>query len=553
MCLILIFGLLGGCARQETEDAKEEPQGSEEPTPKTVDFTEHVEFKWWLYATQNDYYTSYSDNPVVLFLNEKFNMTLTFEQPAAGTETDALSIMLTSGNYTDLIDSSHYTGSVSQLYKDGVIIDIADYLEYMPNLKALIDANPEYRRSAFNDEGNMLRLPEWHTDFPDLWGGLVYRHDILEIMTGGNVAFPSGNSIPTTVEDWDYMLPLIKSFFEASGMPEFAPLILPAQGLFETGHLLSGFGTHRHYFEENGTVKFGPMEDGFYNYLVKMHEWFQAGYIYQDFASRTTDLFYLPNPALTYGGAAGVWFGLAGQLGTALSLPEHGLNVDVRAIPSPVDTKNGIDGAPDFMRPRKDEFVGGAMITTQAQNVERLLASLDFLYSKEGSIIRSYGLDADNAAGNELYARFGLEGGAFTFNERGEPVFSEALINNIDNVDGFQYEWFFGNRLPGLRNNSFDIPSMIPVADEHTVYAWDKYNVIETQRRKLPIALFRTEEEENIFSRNQAIMDDYIDTMVLKFILGVEELNEASWNQFKEQLIQHGVKDNIDCTAKTRT
>lgn len=45
-------------------------------------------------------------------------------------------------------------------------------------------------------------------------------------------------------------------------------------------------------------------------------------------------------------------------------MPEHGLNVDVRAIPSPVDTKNGIDVAPDFMRPRKDEFIGGVMITS---------------------------------------------------------------------------------------------------------------------------------------------------------------------------------------------
>ncbi len=89
-------------------------------------------------------------------------------------------------------------------------------------------------------------------------------------------------------------------------MPEFAPLILSTQGLFASGHLLSGFGTHRHYYEQNGTVRFGPLEEGFYNYLVKMREWFEAGYIYEDFASRTTDLFYLPNPALTYGGVAGV-------------------------------------------------------------------------------------------------------------------------------------------------------------------------------------------------------------------------------------------------------
>ena len=41
-------------------------------------------------------------------------------------------------------------------------------------------------------------------------GGLVYRADILDVMTGGNPQFPSGNSEPTTIEDWEYMLPLFK-------------------------------------------------------------------------------------------------------------------------------------------------------------------------------------------------------------------------------------------------------------------------------------------------------------------------------------------------------
>ncbi len=54
MGLILIFGLLSGCARRENEDAKEVPQETAEQAPNVVDFTEHVEFERWFYATQND-------------------------------------------------------------------------------------------------------------------------------------------------------------------------------------------------------------------------------------------------------------------------------------------------------------------------------------------------------------------------------------------------------------------------------------------------------------------------------------------------------------------
>lgn len=141
-------------------------------------------------------------------------------------------------------------------------------------------------------------------------GGLVYRRDILETMTGGNVAFPSGSEEPTTIADWEYMLELMKQYFTAAGLPDYACLILPATGYFSTGELISGFGIGgTDYLKEDGSVGYGIAEDNFYNYLVKMKEWYAKGYIYADFAGRSQDLFYLPNTALTYGGSAGIWFG----------------------------------------------------------------------------------------------------------------------------------------------------------------------------------------------------------------------------------------------------
>lgn len=74
---------------------------------------------------------------------------------------------------------------------------------------------------------------------------------------------------------------------------------------------------------------------------------------------------------------------------------------------------------------------------------------------------------------------------------------------------------------------------------------WTKHSELPTQRRKLPVALYRTAEEEAKYARNQAIIDDYIDTMVLRFILGAEELNEGAWESFKAQLKSYGAEENI--------
>ena len=90
-----------------------------------------------------------------------------------------------------------------------------------------------------------------------LWGGMVYRRDILDTMTGGYVAFPSGNDEPSTVADWEYMLPLMKAYFEAAGFKDYAPLILPSAGYFTTGEMENGFGASGDFYVVNGEVKYG--------------------------------------------------------------------------------------------------------------------------------------------------------------------------------------------------------------------------------------------------------------------------------------------------------
>ena len=224
------------------------------------------------------------------YLNEKFNVTLKFQQPPAGTEADALSLMFGTGEYTDAIELSTYSGSWAELYEDGVIVDLADYLAYMPNLVARMESDPNFRRTVIDDDGRMLTFRSTRDEPELIWGGLVYRRDILETMTGGNIQFPSGNDQPVTIEDWEYMLPLFKMYFEMAGMVDFAPLILPFNGCFPLGaEILNGFGSHPFYYLDGETVKYGPLDDGFYNYLKKMRDWYAAGYIYKDFASRTND------------------------------------------------------------------------------------------------------------------------------------------------------------------------------------------------------------------------------------------------------------------------
>jgi hypothetical protein len=528
--LLVTLGV--SCQKQET--------GGTAQAPKTVDYSEHETFTAWLYATNSDFYSDYSDNPIVRYLDNKYNITLQFQQPVSGTESDSLSLMLGTGEYTDMIEMTRYTGSLGDLYNDGVIVNIADYLDYMPNFKEHIDRDENFRRQCYDDNGRILTLRNIQTEVEFMWGGLVYRRDILETMTGGNIQFPSGNYHPTTFEDCDYMLPIFKAYFERAGMKEYAPLIIPYNGFIGTGELMAGFGAVAVSCVVDNKVVYGYLEDGFYNYLKKMREWYEKGYIYKDFASRVNDMFFLPNTSLTYGGAAGVWFGIQSQLGDAMSMPQYNLYFDVQPMPSPIDAAHGITEAANVLRPLYyDDTIIGWAVSTTCKNIPKLLSALDYMYSHEGGMLKVNGLTREQGADTDpVYVKAGMTDGAYWF-EDGKLVFNPLLSYGGGTLD---YESFCDMRLPGLLDRTI-YREAVDAKTQAADLEWAKY--LDTKMKKLSSALSYPSEDEKKMTANNAAINDYIVSSIPKFIMGTAALNDQAWAEFKATLISLGAEENI--------
>jgi putative aldouronate transport system substrate-binding protein len=358
-------------------------------------------------------------------------------------------------------------------------------------------------------------------------------------MTGGNSAFPSGNAEPTTIADWDYMLPLFKTYFEAAKMKDYAPLIIPSNGYFGLGELINGFGVGSNYYIENGKVKYGALEDGFYNYLQKMKEWYAKGYIYKDFASRTNDPFYLPNTSLTYGGAAGVWYGLVSQLGGAMSMPQYGLIFDVQPAKNPLDAEHGITKAAPFARtPNNQLDLKGSAITTACKNIPKLLAVMDYLFSDEGGMLYN-GLTKEQGADTDpIYLKAGLQDGAYWL-EGDTPVFNPLLSRAGGTLN---HEPFMANQLPGMWNNSYENKYAAP---EYKLgdAAWGAYE--DAPQTRVSSSVSRPTGDDKIYSSNNAAINDYVSTSVPKFIIGTTPLNDQTWTEFKTRLRTLGIEENL--------
>ena len=67
-------------------------------------------------------------------------------------------------------------------------------------------------------------------------------------------------------------------------------MILPAGGIDGTsGFILSAWDIGPSFYQENGVVKYGPIQPGFKEYLTLMNKWYGMGLIDKDFPTRDDD------------------------------------------------------------------------------------------------------------------------------------------------------------------------------------------------------------------------------------------------------------------------
>lgn len=538
LAAVMLFSVcaLAGCG-QKSDEPGSSNQGAAVPAEDNSPIT------IWQVSDDFDYFTDYNSHPITLFLEEKFGIDLSFQLPPSGGENDAFNLMASTGDFTDVISLGTYGNFTSQqLYDDGYLRDLAPYIEqYMPNYTAYLNEHPQYRAAVTTEEGRIFGIVCASPVEDELmWGGLVYRRDILETMTGGHVSFPSGNEEATTIADWEYMLDLYYQYFQAAGMTDYACLILPYTGVFGSGELVSGFGIGSTLqYVIDGEVKMGVQEQGYYNYLAKMAEWYSKGWIYSDFASRVNDPFYLPNTALTYGSAAGIWFGGNFQLGDVMSMPEYGLYFDVQPLATPLDTDHGVTESHALMNWTNFNTNTGFGITTKCSESKMIkyMQAMDYFFSEEGSLIVSYGLPGEYAANNATMVAGGLADGIWSYDENGKPKFNDCVLAE-DGTLKDSISDMYGARFPGIKHQELiqEMSSPVSVKASETWTACGRDWCY-------PAEIALTAAQQTVFQKYSTDVNDTINEFTVKVITGQTELNEQTWSQFQDALKAVGIEE----------
>jgi len=174
------------------------------------------------------------------------------------------------------------------------------------------------------------------------------------------------------------------------------------------------------------------------------------------------------------------------------------------------------------------------------ENLIRWLTVCDYLFTEEGGMLRVYGLAADQGADeNPIYQKAGIEGGAYTYdgtefkyNEKLQPSVGELSVEGSSNS-------FVGTRLPGININEFENEN----SAEEVIAANDLWKTYGSDNN-YPQAITFNAEDNNTTSTNYSTYSDYLNSMVPKFIMGTEVLNEDTWEAFVKQMNSLGVDAN---------
>lgn len=519
MCLILLCSCaMSGCSKQTTDkvesgNSKVSEEGSnnkegndnkvdegtagdnqEALTELTLPLTKEKETLtvWCIWS--NDYIDSPNDTPGAKKMEELTNVHIEYVTVARNDAPQKFAMMLASGEYPDVIQDINYPGGGDKAIEDGVYTEMTDLVNnYMPNYKKLINSDVLVKKMTITDTGNVYGVYRLYTntdaqlEAEPPYTGMAVRRDWLE---------DCGLDAPVTISDWEEMLTAFKEKKKVE-----APLMIGADGTLEDSYFLSAYGVLSEFYQENGKVKYGPVEAGYKQYVELMRDWYGKGLIDPNFISNDSKMFGAMDYCAT--GKTGAW--KAHFIGTADWFYLSGRSDDPRhyvmGVSAPV-LKEG-----EVAQSRHTNYVVGEAyaVSTQCKNKELAAKWLDYQYTTDAIKLNYYGVEGEtyniDAQGNLSYSEF------VTGNPKGySAVDAHFLVGRGQAVGAFDYTKEY---LVQSKNNF----------DAGLVWEKDGISLI------LP-SLTMTADEGSEYSAIYADIKTFVQENTVKFIMGTKPMEE---------------------------
>ena len=433
------------------------------------------------------------------------------------TEGEKFNLMVASNDLHDIISNATtlYTNGGEAAVADEILIDHLPYLteELTPQICKLMEAYPEAVPEALTESGWLAGMPQMsmQTESTQTFGPLI-RKDWLDDL---------GLEIPET---YDELYEVLKAFRDEKGAD--AAMVLNYAGTGINNGLVQGLGIYglvadaamsEPFYQVEDEVKYGPIQPEFKEYLTMINKWYEEGLIWQDFMSYQD--FQNPPTDVILAGRTGFFYGEVTFIATLQNAStEEGF--EIVAMPDLVKEKGGTI---PFLAERTYSAYTPWSISTQCEYPELAMQWCNYMYTDEGALLCNYG----------------IEGESFNFNEAGQPVFTDLVLNNPDMSTTVALFMYCLDRGPFYRDETRE-QSGYTQAQKDASGIWNSNLSVG---RAMGGAL-NTEESEMV-NEFYGDIKTYIQESVLEFITGTRSLDE--FDDFAKNIEDMGIADVTAC------
>ena len=505
----MVIGCFTACGNDkpvtssESTPASESVAASEIPSEEVP--VEPAELTYWgpLDSNANSVITNMSELGYIQEMMEAANVDIEFFHPASGTEKEQFNLKVVGREFEDIIEYTwgNYPGGGSQAIADGVIINIADYLEYCPNFAKYLEENPSVAKQIYTANGEIYAFPAIGSQTTSVTGGYIIRQDMLDEL---------GMEVPVTISDWEKVLTAAKDKF---GLTKTLTL-QKANLIANTSYFAGAWGTFAEYYVDNGVVKYGPVEADFKEYVATMADWWKKGLIdidsFGNNAAATRSNLLNNDSFATYGN-------IGATIGTVMnSAKETNPNLVLVGTQYPV-LEEGQE--PTFVARTWDVRTQGmAAVSTSCKDIEAALRFLDLFYTEEGKI----------------WKNFGVEGESYTM-VNGYPTYTDLILNNPDGLamsEALGKYTRASSPSVGFIDSRYHEQYYQIQEQVDAMFTWNEYadNAIDCLYPNAPATAEEAEELAGITSQ----LKTYVEENLTKFIMGVRSMDE--YDKFVEEL-----------------
>ena len=464
----------------------------------------------------SSYPNAMADCSIYKAAEEATGIHVDFQGMSTSASNEQFNVMVASGSYPDLIGwgLNFANGDDAEVDED-VILDLTeDIAQYAPNYYNLLSTDDELLKTAVSSSGYITAFYGLTTEDGLAKEGLAIRTDELQKL---------GLEKPYTIDDYENVL----AAFKDDGLKQ--PLMMLAPGAIQDNWLAGAFDVAAFCnsfpmsvaptYVQDGEIKFGPVEDGFKDYITLMHDWYEKGYIESDFISDNSNWNSPDYANAITTGDAGIFYCDWGNLGGYIAASE----IDGFALEATYDMHASEDSINHFGTFITKSASNGFRITTNCENVELACQWGDWWYSEEGSLLANYG----------------VEGEGFEYVD-GVPTFTSLVTDSdLGMRDALLVYASNGTINCVIDNNA--VASGYSEVDKAAPEIWakgmDDAYVIPTS---MALSADQSTEAANIYSDIQTLCMESI----AKFITGDKSLDE--FDDFVQQIEDMGIQDYLD-------